>query len=187
MTDNEMKCDWCGENIPAMRAPKGQMVRERVVFFGLAKGDPRVTTHVRCAKGPHSAGARVDKYILASSADYPTRPDCFPAERAVKIQFTAEQWSRMQDCASWHGMPTEEYLAYCAARGVVDPGRRWSLENDRRVTPADKAKAVAIPLELDSADERGRAARAMKQIIREAKTPTPMTTTTNHVGEDMEK
>ena len=55
-----------------------------------------------------------------------------------------------------------------------------------------KAKTIKVATKRmskksNTAPSTTSAARAMKQIIREAKTPTPMTTTTNHVGEDMEK
>ena len=177
-----MNCDWCDESINIMTNLQRRPVHERVVFYGDG-GDPNsssspsvdLNVHIRCAKYLHERGVKVKKYILASAADYPTRPDATPVMRDIEVRFTEEQWSKLCDLASWNRLDPEKYLALIASEGQVHPGRQWSLENDRRLSPEDKAKTIAIPKAATDVDKRGNVIRTLKSILPVA--PPPNTTT----------
>ena len=178
--DEVKKCDWCEELINPMRNLQNRPVVESVIFYGDA-GDPMsakdsgfdLQVHVRCARYLHERGARVKKYILASAKDYPLRPDAKPVIRDIEVRFTAEQWSKLCDLASWNRLDPEKYLALLASEGQVHPGRQWALENDRRLTPADKAKTIAVPKAATDVDKRGEVIRTLKKAL-----PLPTNTTT---------
>lgn len=136
----------------------------------------RVVTHTKCVAWAHERGLYVDKYILASPNDYPIRPAVFamkwPDSDKGPVVFDEIQTSKTEDLAQWESLKTftkvsgEQMRRIWAARGALDPGRRWSLVNDDRILPSEKSKVIAIPAAATDSFTRGDIARGVKRILR---------------------
>jgi hypothetical protein len=197
MSDPTTICDACGREIVWLLDPQGKSkIKEQTIFYlpetipGDIRSIPgifdpkkkvpalheRVRTHTKCVPWAHERGLLVDKYILASPADYPIRPGVFamkwPDSDTGPLVFDEVQMSKTEDLAQWESLKTftkvsGEYMRRLwAARGALDPGRRWSLVNDDRILPSEKAKVIAIPAAATDSFTRGDIARATKRILR---------------------